>query len=73
MDREIVFKLISKDKSNLIKIAKAVRVDFEGILGSYIVFDKLPVREALLKVSCDIVEEFKGKEELWNKIIEDLK
>jgi len=73
MDREIVFKLISKDKSNLIKIAKAVRVDFEGVLGSYIVFDKLPIREALLKVSDDMVEEFKGKDELWNEIIKDLK
>jgi len=73
MDREIVFKLISKDKSNLIKIAKAVRVDFEGVLGSYIVFDKLPIREALLKVSDDIVEEFKEKDELWNEIIKDLK
>jgi len=73
MDREIVFKLISKDKSNLIKIAKAVKVDFESVLGSYIVFDKLPIREALLKVSDDMVEEFKGKDELWNEIIKDLK
>ncbi|MER2060518.1 MAG: hypothetical protein ABTA16_16980 [Niallia sp.] len=50
----------------------AVRVDFEGILGWYIVFDKLSISDALLKVSDDIVEEFKNKEDLWNEIINDL-
>ena len=73
IDNKIIFELIAKDKSNLIKIAKSVRVDFEGILGYYTVFEKLSIREALLKVSDDIVEEFRDKEDLWNEIINDLK
>ncbi len=72
INKNTVFELISKDKSNLIKIAKSVRIDFEGVLGFYVVFNKLPIQDALLKVSDDIVEEFKDKEELWNKIIKDL-
>ncbi|WP_346961332.1 hypothetical protein [Clostridium sp.] len=72
INSKTVFELISKDKLNLIKIAKSVKVDFEGVLGFYIVFDRLPIKEALLKISDDIVEEFKDKEELWNEIIKDL-
>ncbi|MBY6842899.1 hypothetical protein [Clostridium botulinum] len=72
MTKELVFNLISKDKENLIKIGKAVRVDFEGVLGYYIVFDKMPINKALLKVSDDIVKEYKNKMEVWIAIQEEL-
>ncbi|HCL4480110.1 TPA: hypothetical protein N2D99_002178 [Clostridium botulinum] len=72
MTKELVFNLISKDKENLIKIGKAVRVDFEGVLGYYIVFDKMPISKALLKVSDDIVKEYKNKMEVWIAIQEEL-
>ncbi|MCR1176431.1 hypothetical protein NE167_04770 [Clostridium botulinum] len=72
MTKELVFNLISKDKENLIKIGKAVRVDFEGVLGYYIVFDKMSINKALLKVSDDIVKEYKNKMEVWIAIQEEL-
>ena len=72
MTKELVFNLIAKDKENLIKIGKAVRVDFEGILGSYIVFERMSVKDALLKVTNDIVEEYKDKIEVWVSIQESL-
>lgn len=72
MTKELVFNLITKDKQNLIKIGKAVRVDFEGILGSYIVFERMSVKNALLKVTNDIVEEYKDKIEVWVSIQESL-
>lgn len=45
-------------------MAKAVRTGFDGVLGYYIVFNKMPIKDALLKVSEDIVEAFKDKETL---------
>jgi len=72
MTKELVFNLIAKNKENLIKIGKAVRVDFEGVLGCYIVFDKMPIGKALLKVSDDIVEEYKDKIEVWVSIQDSL-
>lgn len=72
MTKELVFNLIAKDKQNLIKIGKAVRVDFEGILGSYIVFERMSAKDALLKVTNDIVEEYKDKIDVWVSIQESL-
>lgn len=72
MTRELIFNLIANDRSNLIKIGKAVKVDFEGVLGSYIVFDKMSVAKALFKVSGDILEEYKDKLDVWISIQEDL-
>lgn len=72
MTREVVFNLISKNKENLIKMAKAVRVDFEAILGYYIVFEKMPSNKALLKISDDIVEEYKDKMDIWDNIQKEL-
>lgn len=72
MTRELIFNLIANDRSNLIKIGKAVKVDFEGVLGSYIVFDKMSVEKALFKVSGDILEEYKDKLDVWISIQEDL-
>lgn len=68
-----VYELIAPSKDNLIKIAKAIRTDFEAILGYYIVFEKLSVEQALLKVSKDIVEAYKDKEELWEQVKQELK
>lgn len=72
MTKELVFNLIAKNKENLIRISKAVRVDFEAVLGYYIVFDKMPIEKALMKVSDDIVEEYKDKIEVWVSIQESL-
>lgn len=72
MTRELIFNLIANDKSNLIKIGKAVKVDFEGVLGSYIIFDKMSVEKALFKVSGDILEEYKDELDVWISIQEDL-
>lgn len=68
IDVNEVYDLIEPSKSNLIEIAKAVRTDFEGILGYYQVFEKMPIEQALRKVSKDIVETYKDKEELWNEV-----
>lgn len=68
MNVDEVYELIAPSRDNLIKIAKAVRTDFEGILGYYITFEKLSVKQALLKVSKDIVETYKDKEELWEQV-----
>lgn len=73
MSIDEVYELIAPSRDNLIKIAKAVRTDFEAILGYYIVFEKLSVKQALLKVSKDIVEVYKDKEELWEQIKQELK
>lgn len=73
MNVDEVYKLIAPSKDNLIKIAKAIRTDFEAILGYYIVFEKLSVEQALLKVSKDIVEAYKDKEELWEQVKQELK
>lgn len=72
MDINEVCDLIAPSRDNLIKIAKAVRVDFEGILGYYITFEKLSVKQALLKVSKYIVETYKDKEELWEQVKQEL-
>lgn len=72
MTRESIFNLIANDRSNLMKIGKAVKVGFEGVLGSYIVFDKMSVEKALFKVSGDILEEYKGKLNVWVSIQEEL-
>lgn len=72
MTRELIFNLIANNRSNLIKIGKAVKVDFEGVLGSYIVFDKMSVEKALFKVSGDILEEYKDKLDVWVSIQEGL-
>lgn len=72
MTRELVFNLISKNRKNLIKIGKAIRFDFEGLLGYYIVFDKMPVEKALMKITEDILEEYKDKIDIWVSIKEDL-
>ena len=72
MNVDEVYELIAPSKDNLIKIAKAIRTDFEAILGYYIVFEKLSVEQALLKVSKDIVEAYKDKEELWEQVKQDL-
>lgn len=68
IDVNEVYDLIAPSKANLIEIAKAVRVDFEGILGYYQVFEKMPTEQALKKVSKDIVEAYKDKENLWNEV-----
>lgn len=73
MNVDEVYELIAPSKDNLIKIAKAIRTDFEAILGYYIVFEKLSVKQALLKVSKDIVENYKDKEELWEQVKQELK
>lgn len=73
MNVDEVYELIAPSKDNLIKIAKAIRTDFEAILGYYIVFEKLSVEQALLKVSKDIVEAYKDKEELWEQVKQELK
>ena len=72
MTRELVFNLIAKNKNNLIKIGKAIRTDFEGVLGYYVTFEGLPIGKALLKVAEDIVEAYEGKEDIWVSIQEDL-
>lgn len=72
MTRELIFNLIANNRSNLIKISKAVKVDFEGILGSYMVFDKMNVEKALFKVTGDILDEYKDKLDVWVDIQEDL-
>lgn len=72
MTRELIFNLIANDRNNLIKIGKAIRVDFEGILGSYIAFDKMSIEKALFKVSGDILEEYKGRLDVWISIQEEL-
>lgn len=68
MTKELVFNLIAKNKENLVTISKAVRVDFESILGYYIIFDKMPIKDALMNVSKDIIEEYKDKKEIWDNI-----
>lgn len=68
IDVNEVYGLIAPSKANLIEIAKAVRTDFEGILGYYQVFEKMPIEQALKRVSQDIVETYKDKEELWNEV-----
>ena len=73
MNVDEVYELIAPSKDNLIKIAKAIRTDFEAILRYYIVFEKLSVEQALLKVSKDIVEAYKDKEELWEQVKQELK
>ena len=73
MNVDEVYELIAPCKDNLIKIAKAIRTDFEAILGYYIVFEKLSVEQALLKVSKDIVEAYKDKGELWEQVKQELK
>lgn len=65
IDADEVYDLITPSKSNLIEIAKAVRTDFEGILGYYQVFEQMTVEESLKAVSKDIVEVYKDKEDLW--------
>lgn len=72
MTRELIFNLIANDRNNLIKIGKAVKVDFEGVLGSYILFNKISVEKALFKVSGDILEEYKDKLDIWINIQEEL-
>lgn len=72
MTREIVFNLIANNKNNLIKIGKAIRTDFEGILGYYRIFEKLSLEKALLKVTEDIVEAYENKLDIWEDIQKDL-
>ena len=72
MTRELVFNLIAKNKNNLIKIGKAIRTDFEGVLGYYVTFERLPIEKALFKVTGDILESYKDKEDIWISIQEDL-
>ena len=73
MNVDEVYELIAPSKDNLIKIAKAVRIDFESILEYYVVFEKLSIEQALLKISKDIVETYKDKEELWKQVKQELK
>lgn len=68
IDVNEVYDLIAPSKANLIEIAKAVRTDFEGILGYYQLFEKMPIEQALKRVSKDIVETYKDKEGLWNEV-----
>jgi hypothetical protein len=72
MTREIVFNLIANNKNNLIKIGKAIRTDFEGVLGYYRIFEKLSLEKALLKVTEDIVEAYENKLDIWEDIQKDL-
>lgn len=72
MTREIVFNLIANNKNNLIKIGKAIRTDFEGILEYYYVFEKLPLEKALFKVTGDIIEAYENKLDIWESIEKDL-
>ncbi len=50
MDIIEVYDLIAPSRDNLIKIAKAVRTDFDSMLGYYITFERLSIRQALIKV-----------------------
>ncbi|OSA95691.1 UNVERIFIED_ORG: hypothetical protein B2H93_04535 [Clostridium botulinum] len=68
IDVNEVYDLIAPSKANLIEIAKAIRTDFEGVLGYYQVFEKMPIEQALMRVSKDIVETYKDKEDLWNEV-----
>lgn len=68
IDVNEVYDLIAPSNANLIEIAKAVRTDFEGILGYYQVFEKMSIEQALMRVSKDIVETYKNKEDLWNEV-----
>ena len=72
MTVEEVYDLIAPSKNNLIKIAKAVRTDFEAILGYYMIFERLPLKKALMKVSNDIVDAYKDKEDLWIEVQQEL-
>ena len=72
MDIIEVYDLIAPSRDNLIKIAKAVRTDFDSMLGYYITFERLSIRQALIKVSGDIVETYKDKEDLWNEVKKQL-
>lgn len=68
MDANEVYKIIVPSHNNLIKIAKAVRRDFEGELGYYQVFEGKSVKESLVLISKDIVNEYNDKKELWEKL-----
>lgn len=68
MDKKVVFNLISKSRENLIKISKAIRVDFEGVLKAYIIFENMDVKSALWRVSEDIVEEYADKLDIWDNV-----
>ncbi|MBN1077728.1 hypothetical protein [Clostridium botulinum] len=68
IDFNEVYDLIAPSKANLIEIAKAVRTDFEGVLGYYQVFEKMPIEQALMRISKYIVEAYKDKEDLWNEV-----
>ena len=72
MTVEEVYNLIAPSKNNLIKIAKAVRTDFEAVLGYYMMFERLPLKKALMKVSNDIVDAYKDKEDLWIEVQQEL-
>ena len=72
MDIIEVYDLIAPSRDNLIKIAKAVRTDFDSMLGYYITFERLSIRQAFIKVSGDIVETYKDKEDLWNEVKKQL-
>lgn len=72
MTVEEVYDLIAPSKNNLIKIAKAVRTDFEAVLGYYMMFERLPLKKALMKVSNDIVDAYKDKEDLWIEVQQEL-
>ncbi|ETJ35641.1 hypothetical protein Q604_UNBC09997G0002 [human gut metagenome] len=68
MDCNEVYKIIAPSHSNLIKIAKAVRRDFEAEMGYYQIFERKSVKESLILISKEIADEYKDKEELWNKL-----
>ena len=68
MDFNEVYKIIATSHSNLIQIAKAVRRDFEAEMRYYQIFERKSVKESLILISKEIAEEYKDKEELWNKL-----
>lgn len=68
MNYQEVYKIIAPSHENLIKIAKAVRRDFKAEMGYYQIFERKSVKESLILISKDIVEEYKDKEDLWNKL-----
>lgn len=72
IDVNEVYNLIAPSRANLITIAKAVRTDFEGVLGYYQVFEGMPIKEALMRVSEDIAAAYKDKEDLWNEVKQNL-
>lgn len=72
MTVEEVYDLIAPSKNNLIKIAKAVITDFEAVLGYYMMFERLPLKKALMKVSNNIVDAYKDKEDLWIEVQQEL-